>query len=75
MKSWNEVKDASTNQILAWADAHQARTGQWPMAESGPIPEAPDETWSKVNSALRNGTRGFLGALSSTSSGGFLAGG
>jgi hypothetical protein len=31
----------SIRQILAWADAHKARTGQWPTKSSGPIPEAP----------------------------------
>ncbi len=27
--------------IVAWADAHQARTGVWPTAESGFLPDAP----------------------------------
>jgi len=47
-------------QILAWADAHHARTGQWPKINSGPIEDAPGETWLAVESALRNGCRGFL---------------
>jgi hypothetical protein len=50
--------------ILAWADAFHARTGRWPMATSGEIPEAPGETWGVVNSALRNGVRGFPGGSS-----------
>ena len=33
----------SVEQILAWADAHHARTGRWPNHKSGPIAEAPDE--------------------------------
>jgi hypothetical protein len=48
-------------QILAWADAHNARTGSWPHARSGPIPEAPGEKWAKVHSALRDGHRGLPG--------------
>jgi hypothetical protein len=42
-------------QILGWADAWHQRTGQWPYAESGAIPEAPGETWSAVNQALKQG--------------------
>src|SRR5207248_1594543 len=46
-------------QILAWADAHFQRTGQWPTTERGPIPEAPGETWANVNAAMQQGRRGF----------------
>jgi hypothetical protein len=48
-------------QILAWADAHFQRTGDWPTIDSGPIPEAPPETWLRVETALRNGGRGLRG--------------
>src|SRR5262249_32140245 len=48
-------------QILAWADAHHARTGRWPNAKSGPIPEAREETWMRVATALREGLRGLPG--------------
>jgi hypothetical protein len=51
-------------QILAWADAHHERTGDWPTKSSGPISEAPGETWSGVNHALRCGKRGLRGGLS-----------
>jgi hypothetical protein len=54
----------STDLILVWADAHYARTGQWPRTPSGPIPEAPGESWGKVQSALYCGTRGFPGRSS-----------
>src|SRR5262249_53569722 len=50
--------------ILAWADAHHERTGKWPHAQSGAIPEAPPETWQGIHSALANGARG-LGQRSS----------
>jgi hypothetical protein len=49
----------TVDQILAWADAHHARTGSWPTRESGPIPEAPGETWKIVNEALIQGWRGL----------------
>jgi hypothetical protein len=53
-------------QILAWADAFHARTGQWPTSRSGPIADAPGEAWSAVQSALQNGTRGLPGGSSLT---------
>jgi len=51
-------------QILAWADAHHRRTGRWPVAESGPVTDAAEETWYKVDSALGGGTRGLPGGSS-----------
>jgi len=44
--------------ILVWADAHRQRTGQWPMRDSGSLPEAPGETWHAVEMALVLGRRG-----------------
>lgn len=35
--------------------------GSWPTAKSGPVPEAPGETWLAVESALTDGKRGLLG--------------
>jgi hypothetical protein len=51
-------------QIVAWADAFQAHHGRWPNPKSGPIPEAPGETWNDVESALRTGLRGLPGGMS-----------
>ena len=51
-------------QVLAWADAHHARTGRWPVSGSGPIAEAPGETWGAVNQALYRGLRGLAGGSS-----------
>jgi hypothetical protein len=51
-------------QILAWVDTYHARTGRWPRFTDGPIPEEPGETWSSVNSALQQGTRGLPGGSS-----------
>jgi len=51
----------SIPQVLAWADAHRARTGRWPDHRAGPIAESPDESWPKVQSALVKGQRGLPG--------------
>ncbi|MBI3822620.1 MAG: hypothetical protein HY289_08070 [Planctomycetes bacterium] len=45
--------------ILRWARAHRRRTGHWPTRQSGPIPDAPQETWGAINSALQIGGRGL----------------
>ncbi len=50
----------SESQILMWADAFRRRTGEWPHADSGAIPELPTETWHKVDRALSKGDRGLL---------------
>jgi hypothetical protein len=50
--------------ILAWADAHFRRTGNWPAQLSGPIPEAPEENWAMIDTALRCGLRGLRGRSS-----------
>jgi len=49
----------SVDQVLAWADAHHAREGEWPIVESGPILESPQETWRGIEYALRAGRRGL----------------
>jgi hypothetical protein len=54
----------TVEQVLAWADAHHARTGRWPHAMSGPVPEAPGESWRAVNLALWQGHRGLPGGTS-----------
>lgn len=51
----------SRKRILGWADAHYKRTQTWPNGRMGAIPEAPQETWHGVDSALRNGCRGLSG--------------
>jgi hypothetical protein len=51
----------TAGQILRWADAHFARTGKWPSCNSGPIADAPGETWQSVHNALCLGLRGFAG--------------
>jgi hypothetical protein len=50
--------------ILAWADAHQRRTGRYPVIASGPIADAPGETWLAMQVALVEGLRGLPGGSS-----------
>lgn len=49
----------SDEQILAWADAHHARTGKWPNINSGPVVAAPGERPDLIDNALRAGQRGL----------------
>lgn len=51
----------TTRTILAWADEHHARTGDWPTAGSGPVADAAGEVWSAVETALSMGCRGLPG--------------
>jgi hypothetical protein len=53
------LPNLSFEQVLAWADAFHQRTGKWPGVGSGPIPEAPGETWCSVDHALQKATRGL----------------
>lgn len=50
--------------ILAWADAHHARTGQWPTSTTGDIPAAPHENWSRIDYCLIQGNRSLPGGSS-----------
>jgi hypothetical protein len=50
-------------EVLAWADAHHARTGQWPAPSSGKVDGVPHETWAKIDNALARGYRGFPGGF------------
>ena len=55
----------SLRKILAWLDAYHARTGRWPNADAGKIPEAPrHETFRAVEDALNHGGRGLPGGSS-----------
>ena len=52
----------TVEQILAWADEHKARTGEWPTRDAGVIQEADArELWLNVDAALKNGNRGLVG--------------
>jgi hypothetical protein len=60
----NYLPKLSLKRILALADAHRARTGEWPTSYSGPVEGAPGETWAAINLALMRGTRGLPGGSS-----------
>lgn len=47
--------------VLVWADAHKKRHGHHPTRHSGPIPEAPGETWAAIDAAFVAGSRGLAG--------------
>lgn len=65
VRNMADLPSLSIEQILAWADIHFERTGQWPKSESGgPILEAPGETWKGVQMALVKGRRGLPGGSS-----------
>ncbi len=51
-------------QILAWADAHRHATGEYPHIQSGPLRNAPGETWAAIQAALSKGLRGLPGGSS-----------
>ena len=55
------LHDLTVDKILGWADAHYQRTDDWPISKSGPVVEAPGETWNSVNQALYEGGRGLPG--------------
>ncbi len=59
-----ELPKFTVKQILLWAEAHMARTGRRPVAKSGPIAEAPGETWRAIDKALFKGSRGLRGKQS-----------
>jgi hypothetical protein len=64
VRNRNRLPKFTIRQIVSWTIAHRERTGTWPTSMSGPIREAPGETWHAIEKALRNGTRGLKGGSS-----------
>lgn len=60
----HRLQPLTIQQILAWGDEHHARTGKWPLTKVGPIQGVAGETWGRIESALRRGTRGLPGGMS-----------
>ena len=58
-----DLPDLTIQQILAWADEHKAATSNWPKLRSGQV-TGTDETWMRVDGALRTGLRGLPGGSS-----------
>jgi hypothetical protein len=61
VRSRGHAPPLEIHQILEWADAFRARTKRWPTPRSGPICEAPGESWHSVSNALQKGQRGLPG--------------
>jgi hypothetical protein len=57
----SQLPNLTLAQILAWADMHRQRSGRWPNVQSGPLPDAPGETWAGIDAALSQGFRGLPG--------------
>lgn len=64
VRNLQELPQFNVEQVLRWAEAYVARHGNRPNRDSGPIPEAPGETWSAVDHALFRGRRGLPGGSS-----------
>jgi hypothetical protein len=47
--------------ILKWADDHHRATGCWPNTGSGPVRSNLNESWGRIDHALRVGDRGLPG--------------
>jgi hypothetical protein len=61
-RSWIDPEPLAIDQILSWADAHRAATGEWPRSTSGPVPGAPYLIrWAAIDRALLLGLRGLPG--------------
>ena len=63
-KKRGDPPDLSVDEVLAWADAHFEQSGVWPDWQSGPIDQAPGETWFTVAAVLALGRRGLPGGQS-----------
>jgi hypothetical protein len=60
----NGPPELTIESILRWADAYHEAHGRWPGEDSGPVSEAPSETWARISRALARGTRGLPGGSS-----------
>jgi hypothetical protein len=60
----SHLSPLTPRQILAWADQHWRRTGEWPRPCDGPVKESPQERWRAIDGALRTGRRGLPGGSS-----------
>ena len=54
----------TAEKILAWADAHHAAHGRWPVEESGAVEAAPGESWGAISLSLLYGRRGLMAGSS-----------
>jgi superfamily II DNA or RNA helicase len=59
VRNLGNLPDLTEEIILAWADLHYQREGEWPNLKSGCVQEAPDEKWANINASLEQGGRGL----------------
>lgn len=64
VRNVHDLPPLSQEQILAWADSHEAATGSWPNLNSGEVMQARGETWCNIDAALRSGGRSLTGGTS-----------
>jgi hypothetical protein len=64
VRNRKQLPPLSEGQIMLWADAHFRREGSWPTRDSGPVADAPGETWLAADMALRKDRRGLPGGSS-----------
>src|SRR5262249_15590888 len=64
VRNLKSARPLAVEGILHGAAVHHRRAGSWPNRNSGPISEAPGETWAMIDRALRRGQRGLPGKSS-----------
>jgi hypothetical protein len=64
VRNKQDLPRLTVDRILGWVDAHRQRTDGWPTQDSGPVVDAPGETWRGVQMALYQGLRGLPGGSS-----------
>jgi superfamily II DNA or RNA helicase len=61
VRNLQNLPPLTKEQILGWVDSYWHMKNAWPGQDSGPIHDAPGETWSGIDQALRLGKRGLAG--------------
>jgi hypothetical protein len=64
VRNIQDLPPLAQEQIVAWIAHHYDQTGEWPDQESGSVLNAPGETWSAIDRALKKGRRGLPGGSS-----------
>jgi len=60
----HDVPDHTIETITAWMRSHAERHGKYPSCISGPVEDAPGETWGAIQISLLMGSRGLPGGSS-----------
>jgi hypothetical protein len=63
-RNLHDLPALTEDRILDWADSWHQRTGEWPTADAGILPDTGGEKWSAIHAALRGGARGLPGGSS-----------